>query len=59
MKAKVTYSLYTYTEIIDLCDYGLNEDDTVEDLTEHALNEIKDMVLGEKFILIDIETINK
>jgi ribosomal protein S13 len=50
MKAKITFSIEKYSEIIDLEECGFDESTTWYDLTEDEQNEIRDSVTEQMII---------
>lgn len=55
MKAIVKYTLSSYSETIDLEDYGHDEDRTWDDLTRDEQIEIEDSLREEKVVHVSIE----
>lgn len=58
MKCRIKYSLPVYIDIIDLTDYGHDENVKFEDLTEDEQNEITDNLRDEVIVNAIVETID-
>lgn len=55
MKVKITYSLMSYGEIINLETLGYEKQTKWSDLSEEEQNEIKDSLRKQKTLLVDVE----
>ncbi len=55
MEARVTYSLVKSKEVINLEEYGHDEDTEWSDLSEDEQNEIRDALREEFLVYVEVE----